>query len=127
MMQHVERWHQLLRDRDPAGLDDLLADDVTFHSPVVHSPQEGKTLTRMYLSAAFLVLLDSDFRYVREVVAGDDAVLEFVANVEGIEINGIDLIHFDATGRIDDFKVMVRPARAMAKLQEKMAAMLAHG
>ncbi|MEM9302051.1 MAG: nuclear transport factor 2 family protein [Pseudomonadota bacterium] len=124
MMQHLERWHQLLRDRDPAGLGDLLADDVVFHSPVVHRPQAGKAITTVYLTAALHVLLANGFHYVREVVDGQDAVLEFMAEIDGIVINGVDLIHFDADGRIDDFKVMVRPAKAMAMLQQQMAAML---
>jgi hypothetical protein len=102
----------------------LLADDCVFHSPVVHTPQQGGDRTAGYLSAAIRVLGNSTFRYVRQVVAGRDAVLEFEAELDGIHINGVDLIHWDEAGRIIDFKVMVRPLKAVNLLHQKMAAAL---
>jgi hypothetical protein len=124
-MDTLAQWHRLVATRDPSGLDALLADDVVFHSPVVHTPQRGRLLTRMYLTAAMHVLGNASFRYVREVVGAGDAVLEFEAEVDGITVNGVDMIRWDAQGRIVDFKVMVRPAKAMALLQQKMAELLA--
>lgn len=124
-MDTLAQWHRLVATRDPSGLDALLADDVVFHSPVVHTPQRGRLLTRMYLTAAMHVLGNASFRYVREVVGAVDAVLEFEAEVDGITVNGVDMIRWDAQGRIVDFKVMVRPAKAMALLQQKMAELLA--
>ena len=121
----VEAWHRIAEARDPRGLAELLADDVVFVSPVVHTPQRGRLLTRMYLTAAMHVLGNASFRYVREVVGAGDAVLEFEAEVDGITVNGVDMIRWDAQGRIVDFKVMVRPAKAMALLQQKMAELLA--
>jgi hypothetical protein len=123
-MDTLAQWHRLVATRDPSGLDALLADEVVFHSPVVHTPQRGPLLTRMYLTAAMHVLGNASFRYVREVVGAADAVLEFEAEVDDVTVNGIDMIHWDAQGRIIDFKVMVRPAKAMALLQQKMAEML---
>ncbi len=123
-MDTLAQWHRLVATRDPSGLDALLADEVVFHSPVVHTPQRGRLLTRMYLTAAMHVLGSASFRYVREVVGAEDAVLEFEAEVDGITVNGVDMIRWDAQGRIIDFKVMVRPAKAMALLQQKMAEML---
>ena len=120
----LERWHTLLRERDLGALDDILADDVVFHSPVVHTPQKGKDLTRMYLTAAFYVLFGAGFRYVREVASGDNAVLEFTAEIEGIHINGVDMIHWNPAGRIDDFKVMIRPLKAVNLLHRLMREML---
>ena len=117
----LEEWHRIVRERDPDGLDRLLADEVVFHSPVVHTPQRGKTLTAMYLAAAVLVLGNPTFRYVREIVGEADAALEFVVEVDGIEINGVDLIRWDKDGRISDFKVMVRPLKAINLLHQKMA------
>ncbi|MFC4261040.1 nuclear transport factor 2 family protein [Marinobacter lacisalsi] len=124
MIDTLETWHRLMRDRDVTGLDDLLADDAVFHSPVVHTPQEGKAITRQYLAAAFHVLGNDQFEYLREIVDGNNAVLEFRTELDGIVINGVDMIQWDEEGRIRDFKVMVRPLKAVNKLHEKMAAML---
>jgi len=120
----LDAWHQMLEQRNAAALDDVLADDAVFHSPVVHTPQEGKALTKMYLSAAIMVLGSSNFTYVREVINDSDAVLEFTAEINGIVINGVDMIHWNAEGKIDDFKVMIRPLKAVNLLHQMMAQML---
>jgi hypothetical protein len=124
-MKHpIEAWHALVTNRDPAALDALLADEVVFHSPVVHTPQRGKAVTRQYLLAAFSVFFDASFRYVREVVGERDAVLEFQVQLDGLTVNGVDMIRWDDTGRIVDFKVMLRPLKAVNLIHQKMAAML---
>jgi hypothetical protein len=120
----IAAWHDLVRRRSADGLDALLADDVVFHSPVVHTPQVGKALTTMYLSAALQVLANDSFRYVREVVGTRDAALEFQAEIDGISVNGVDLIRWNDEGRIVDFKVMVRPLKAVNLLHAQMRAML---
>jgi hypothetical protein len=120
-------WHDLVRNHDPSGLDALLADDAVFYSPVVHKPQAGKAATRMYLTAAFAVFFNETFRYVRAIVAERDAVLEFMLELEGISINGVDMIKWDEDGRIVEFKVMLRPLKAINLIHEKMAAMLQAG
>ncbi len=120
----LETWHHLIREKNAAGLDDILADDAVFHSPVVHTPQEGKMLTKLYLSAAINVLGSSNFEYVREVVGESDAVLEFTAEVNGIHINGVDMVHWNDEGKIDDFKVMIRPLKAVNLLHQLMKQML---
>jgi len=120
----IAEWHRLVAHRDMRGLDSILADDAVFHSPVVHMPQAGKDLTRAYLAAAFSVLGNDSFRYVREVVGERDAVLEFVAEIEGIHVNGVDMIRWNDQGRIVDFKVMLRPLKAVNLIHQKMAAML---
>jgi hypothetical protein len=117
-------WHDLVRRRDADALDALLSEDVVFHSPVVHTPQAGKALTTMYLTAALHVLANDTFRYVREVVGPRDAVLEFQAEIDGIVVNGVDLIRWNDEGRIVDFKVMVRPLKAVNLLHGQMRAML---
>lgn len=116
----IERWHRFVAERDPAGLDALLADDVVFHSPVVHTPQAGKALTRMYLQAAFQVLNNDEFHYVGEWHNANSAVLEFRTVVTGIEIDGIDMITWNEDGRITEFKVMVRPLKAINLLHGLM-------
>lgn len=121
----LSRWHQALQRRDPAALDGLLADDAVFHSPIVHTPQVGRRLTTMYLAAAMDVLGNDSFRYVREVVGAEDAVLEFEVQIDGISVNGVDMIRWNSQGQIVDFKVMLRPLKAIALIQQKMAQLLA--
>jgi hypothetical protein len=120
----LKKWHAMLEAGDVSRLDDLLAQDVVFHSPVVHTPQRGKAITTLYLTAAYQVLLGSGFRYVREVAGATDAILEFEAELEGVHINGVDMMHWNAAGEIDDFKVMVRPLKAVNLLHGLMARML---
>ena len=121
----VEAWHRLVETNDPSGLDGLLADDVVFISPVVHTPQCGKGLAKGYLGAAFQVFFNASFRYVREIVGESDAMLEFETEVDGVLVNGVDILRWDAHGRIIEFKVMVRPLKAINVVHERMAAMLA--
>ncbi|WP_169566160.1 nuclear transport factor 2 family protein [Sneathiella limimaris] len=120
----LEKWHGLLETKDVRGLKELLHEDAIFHSPVVHTPQQGQKLTQMYLGAAFQVLGGENFKYLREVVDGNHAVLEFQTEIDGIEINGVDMITCDDQGLITDFKVMVRPLKAINLLHAKMKAML---
>ena len=120
----MSAWHHVVSSRDPAALSRLLADDVVFHSPVVHTPQRGKAITFQYLMGALQVLNNASFRYERELIGDHDAVLEFATEVDGIQINGVDLIRWSDAGQIVDFKVMVRPLKAVNLLHQKMAAML---
>jgi len=120
----IDTWHRLIEEKNAAGLDDILAEDAVFHSPVVHTPQEGKQLTKLYLSTAIMVLGGSNFTYVREVIGDSDAVLEFTAEVNGVHINGVDMVHWNADGKIDDFKVMIRPLKAVNLLHGLMRQML---
>ncbi len=125
MIDTVNVWHKMIESRDIAGLDLLLADGVVFYSPVVHSPQAGKPITKLYLTAAYSVFLNKTFRYVREVVGEHDAVLEFMVEIDGITVNGVDMLKWNGEGMITEFKVMIRPLKAVNLIHEKMAAMLA--
>lgn len=120
----IKSWHQLLSRRDTTGLENLLADDAVFHSPIVHTPQRGKDVTALYLSAAFQVLANDSFHYVREVEGANDAVLEFAVVIDGVQVNGVDMIRWNAEGKITDFKVMLRPLKAINLIHQKMAEML---
>jgi hypothetical protein len=120
----VANWHRVVETRDAAGLNELLAENAVFHSPVVHTPQVGKAITHRYLTAAFGVLFNESFRYVREIVADRNAALEFVVEIDGITVNGVDMIAWDDDGRIVDFKVMLRPLKAINLIHQKMAAEL---
>jgi hypothetical protein len=121
----IELWHRLAKHRDARGLDDLLADDAVFHSPVVHTPQVGKAITKKYLATAFQVFFNETFRYVREVKGERDAVLEFQVELEGITVNGVDMIRWNDSGKVTEFKVMLRPLKAVNLIHQKMGAMLA--
>lgn len=120
----VATWHKLVETRDAAGLDNLLADNVVFHSPVVHTPQAGKPITTLYLTAALHVLNNDTFKYLREVISGNNAVLEFQTVIDGISINGVDMITWGEDGRITDFKVMLRPLKAVNLVHKMMGEML---
>ncbi len=120
----IATWHDVLTTRDAKRLDPLLADNVVFHSPVVHTPQVGKGITRLYLSAALQVFGNESFHYVREIVGANDAVLEFQVEIDGIVVNGVDMLTWDDEGRITGFKVMIRPLKAVNLIHQKMAAML---
>jgi SnoaL-like domain len=119
-------WHAYIAGGDdPAVLRAMLADDAVFHSPVVHTPQFGADKVFAYLHAAAHVLGGGDFTYVRTLIDGDAAMLEFTRTVDAVHVNGVDIIRWNAHGKIIDFKVMVRPMKAMNKLWELMAAQLA--
>lgn len=121
----LKRWHEVIEDgSDPAALAAIMREDAVFHSPVVHTPQEGRPIVVAYLSAAGQTLGNDSFRYLREVVDGNTVVLEFATEMDGIKVNGIDMITFDDDGLIQDFKVMVRPLKAVNKVWEMMAAQL---
>lgn len=121
----IEAWHAYMEGGSkPEVLAGLLADDAVFHSPVVHTPQSGKAKVMAYLTAAGGVFGNGSFRYVREIAQGDNVMLEFEAEMDGIHVNGIDIIRFGHDGKITDFKVLVRPLKAVNKVWEMMAAQL---
>ncbi len=125
MSETIERWHAVAEARDPAGLDALLADDAIFLSPVIHTARKGKAITAKYLAAALQVLGNAEFRYVGRWVGPSSAVLEFTTLIDEIEVNGVDIIAWNAEGRIESFKVMIRPLKAIEIVRQKMAAALA--
>jgi hypothetical protein len=120
----VKVWHRLVQERNPRGLDTLLDEDAVFISPVVHTPQRGKRIAATYLSAAFQVFFNPTFRYVREIIGSTDAMLEFETEIDGVLVNGVDIIKWNEAGRIVEFKVMLRPLKAINLIHQRMAAML---
>lgn len=124
--ENLARWHAYMESGgDAAALSAIIADDCVFHSPVVHTPQAGKPIVMAYLIAASHTLGNDSFHYVRELVDGDEMMLEFVTEMDGITVNGVDIIRWNADGQISDFKVMVRPLKAINKVWEMMGAQLA--
>ena len=135
----IEDWHRNLRGELPGGLDALLADDVVFYSPIVFTPQKGKDITKLYLTAASGTFagptemgegdarrraVGPEFRYAKEVLNGHHAVLEFETEVGGKYVNGVDIITCNDEGKIVEFKVMIRPLQAVNLIHQQMAAML---
>ena len=125
MSTGLERWHRVVTSRDLVELDRLLADDVVFYSPVVHTPQIGKAITFKYLEAALHALNTSDFKYIMSCSSGNVSVLEFETRLDGIDVNGVDLITWTDDGsQIKSFKVMVRPLKAVNAVHQAMGRML---
>jgi hypothetical protein len=138
--QVIEQWHDYLRSREPDRLDALLDDDVVFYSPIVFTPQRGKSVTALYLSAAAQTFPGDQpvgpagsesqgvdhgsFRYTKTVMAGDTAVLEFETTIQSKYVNGVDIIRCNPEGRIIEFRVMIRPLQAVELVHRQMAAML---
>ena len=123
-MDSLQRWHEVVRTRNPAMLNQILADDAVFHSPIVFRAQQGKDLVALYLTGALHVIANETFRYVREVVDGRVAVLEFETEIDGIHVNGVDMITWNEQDLITDFKVMLRPLKAIMIVQQRMAELL---
>jgi hypothetical protein len=124
IMTGLDAWYGYMKSHDRTALWDLLHPDAVFESPVVHTPQRGRDITFKYLASAEKVLGGPGFRYVGEWRSADGAVLEFKTVIDGIEINGVDIISFDDQGRITHFKVMVRPLKAINMLHRLMAEQL---
>ncbi len=135
----IANWHRHLRGELDGGLDAILREDCTFLSPIVFTPQQGREVTKLYLTAAGGTLggaggnvtdainagsPDGGFRYVKEVLQGHHAVLEFETTVEGKYANGVDIITCDDDAMITEFKVMMRPLQAINALHAQMKAML---
>jgi hypothetical protein len=135
--QVVEQWHRYLKGDLPGSLDELLDEDVVFYSPIVFTPQRGRTITALYLQAAAVALPgeltggvsptgdhDRGFRYTKQVLSGDTAVLEFETTIDGKYVNGVDIIRCNDAGRIVEFRVMIRPLQAVNAVHAQMAATL---
>ena len=133
--KNIQKWHDLIAGNFPGGYDELLADDVVFFSPVVFTPQQGKDLAKLYLIAAGNTfggdedkadgtLKESSFHYTKEVLDGNQAILEFETQIDGKYVNGVDIISFNEEGKISEFKVMIRPLQAVNIIHMQMQKML---
>ena len=116
----IYKWHEVVDADDLNALDNIIADDAVFSSPVVFTPMEGKEITMMYLHAAGQSFNMQKFKYTKEIHDGMNSVLEFDTYIDDISVNGIDMIEWNKEGKISNFKVMIRPFKAVQKVQEKM-------
>jgi hypothetical protein len=124
-MTALDRWYDYMKTHDRQMLWDVLHPDAVFESPVVHTPQRGRDITFKYLASAGKVLGGLGFKYIGEWRSDNGVVLEFENEVEGIKINGVDIITFSDDGsQITHFKVMVRPLKAINLLHRLMGEQL---
>lgn len=121
----IQRWLELIDGDHPDDVSALLAPDAVFYSPAVFTPQKGRDATAAYLRAAATLLSGPDFRYVNQWYGERSAVLEFVTDLDGIHVNGIDMIEWNDADQIVSFKVMLRPLKALQTVMPKMAELLA--
>jgi hypothetical protein len=119
----LKRWHETIESRDQARLPEIIAEGAVFRSPAVHTPQEGRDLVTAYLGAA-MVVLGPELTYHDEWTRERDAVLRFTTTVDGLQVEGVDLIRWDDKGRIVDFTVMIRPMKALEAVIGEMAKQL---
>ena len=124
MRDNVEKWHEIVISKDLEKLSELLSEDVVFYSPVVHTPQVGKKITQLYLTAALHVIANDTFRYVKKAIDGNETILEFEVEIEGVLVNGVDIITWTDQGKIIAFKVMIRPLKAINLIHHKMGELL---
>ena len=118
--QALQTWHRMIDTREMSLLDELLAEDVVFYSPVAFNPYPGKTVVSFILQNVIQVF--ENFTYHREFISedGHNVVLEFSANVGEAKLKGIDMIRFNDQGRIVEFEVMIRPKRGLEALAAQM-------
>ena len=123
-MGPITKWHEVVSTKNYQLLEEILDDNVIFYSPVVFTPQKGKEITKIYLSAAAEVFEGNSFSYVRELIKDNEAALEFKLELNEIKVNGVDLITWNHEKKITEFKVFIRPLQAVNALHQKMGAML---
>lgn len=116
----IHKWHQVVKSYEIRMLEEIIADDAVFSSPVVFKPMEGKDITVMYLHAAGQSFNMEKFKYTKEIHDNMNSVLEFETYIDDIFVNGVDIIEWNENGKICNFKVMIRPIQAVQKVQEKM-------
>ena len=116
----ISSWHKVMKNYELDDLDNILSEDVVFFSPVVFKAMNGKEITKMYLSAAGKSFNLEKFQYTNETPDGMHSILEFETYIDDISVNGVDMIEWDEDGKIVNFKVMVRPLKAVQKVKQKM-------
>ena len=124
MNNPIQKWHDVVKLRDYNTLTEILHDDAIFYSPVVYTPQKGKDITLKYLIAASEVFNSTSFQYNKEMIGESSASLEFSLTLDSTDINGIDLISWDKTGKINEFKVFIRPLQGVNMIHKLMQGMM---
>jgi hypothetical protein len=117
----IQRWIDIIENARTDPLDDLLADDAVFYPPVVFTPLEGKAKTAAALRAAVELFAGTGIHYVEQWFADRSAVIEFAAEIDGVQVNGVDIIHLNDDAKIVSFMVMMRPLKALQEMARLLA------
>jgi len=117
-------WHEFVKNKDAEKLKGFIAEDVVFHSPVVWTPQKGKNIVQMYLVAAGQIIANDDFEYVKEMSNDTMAMLEFKTIIDGISVEGVDMLTFNEKNELIEMKVMIRPLKAVNVVHQKIGEFL---
>ena len=123
MIDLVTRWRKIFSQPEPIGKE-MLADNVQLHSPMMHTSQKGIDLVAMYIEAGSQVYQRRGFDYVRTFQNEREVCMEFEGTVDGVQINGVDIIRWNEQDQIEDFKIIVRPAKGLQKLAEVMTGII---
>ncbi|MDY0780834.1 hypothetical protein [Tenacibaculum sp. IB213877] len=116
----LANWHKFVETRNTSSLGEFIDDNAVLYSPVVWTPVEGKFMVTMYLMAAAKIIANDNFKYVREVADDENAVLEFETEIDGITVEGVDMVKFTDEGKLKEIKVMIRPLKAVHIVHQKM-------
>lgn len=119
-LKGLDTWHDFVINKNHDNLSDFIDENATLYSPIVFTPIKGSFMVGMYLMAAAEIIGNSNFKYVREVCDSENAMLEFVTKINGISVEGIDMIKFTKQGKLKEIKVMIRPLKAVNIVHEKM-------
>ena len=128
-MNNIQAWHKLVENGSLKDLETLLDNSAVFYSPLVFKPQEGRKLAALYLKNAYEMFFadgNKSFTYIREIHSDTDSMLEFTCEIDGILINGVDIIKWNEEGKIQEFKVMIRPNKAIEMVKTKMSELLSN-
>lgn len=116
----LETWHEFVKHKKHEDLSDFIDNDAVLYSPIVFKPIEGSFMVTMYLMAAAEIIANNNFKYVREVCDDENAMLEFITEIDGISVEGVDMIKFTKEGKLKEIKVMIRPLKAVNIVHQKM-------
>ena len=119
-LKGLDTWHDFVKNKNYENISDFIDENATLYSPIVFTPVKGSFMVGMYLMAASEIIANGKFKYVREVVDSNNAILEFETEINGIIVEGVDMIKFTKEGKLKEIKVMVRPLQAVNVVHEKM-------
>ena len=118
MASVVDLWHQCVEN---ASLNpEMMTEDVVFHSPYVYTPIKGKINVSRYLEAAGMVFLNSNFRYIEEIIGDKQACLVFEVTINDLYVNGVDYLIWNDQQKLTEIRVFIRPFEALKEIKKFM-------
>ena len=119
-LKGLNTWHNFVKNKNHENLSNFIDDNAVLYSPVVFKPIKGGFMVGMYLMAAAEIIGNSSFKYVREICDSENAILEFKTEINGITVEGVDMLKFTKEGKLKEIKVMIRPLKAVNIVHQKM-------